>query len=234
MVKLKIFVTGDTHGGLDSEKLSFKNFPEGQTLTKDDFVIVLGDFGYIFYKNPDSNKEFFNLNKIEKFPWTTLFIDGNHENHERLNQYPVENWNGGRIHKIRDSIFHLMRGEIFNLGEKLFFCMGGAGSIDKESRVTGFSWWKEEIPSYQEMDYALGNLEKVNNKVDFILTHTCPRCKILEMEKMIFEDSLIKFFDEIYKNVDFSNWYFGHFHKDIVIPSDNRLKCLYQSVIRIL
>lgn len=233
-MKLKVFVTGDTHGGLDDKKLLPASFPEGESLTKEDFVIVLGDFGYIFYRNPDANKEIYALEKIEKFPWTTLFVDGNHENHERLNKYPVEFWNGGKIHKIRSSIFHLMRGEIFDLGGKSFFCMGGAGSIDKASRIEGISWWKEEVPSYQEMDYALGNLEKRNNEVDFILTHTCPRCKILEMENFIFEDSSIKFFDEIYQNVEFSAWYFGHFHQDMKIPSDERLSCLYQSVVRIL
>lgn len=29
-------------------------------------------------------------------PFTTLFVDGNHENFDLLNAYPVENWHGGK------------------------------------------------------------------------------------------------------------------------------------------
>ena len=43
-----VFVTGDVHGGYDLEKQSNKNFPTGKTLTRDDYVIVCGDFGLPF------------------------------------------------------------------------------------------------------------------------------------------------------------------------------------------
>lgn len=42
---MKLFVTGDIHAGLDIEKISPKKFPENRLLTKDDLVIVAGDFG---------------------------------------------------------------------------------------------------------------------------------------------------------------------------------------------
>ena len=38
-----IYITGDIHG--DTKRFSQANFPEQKNLTKDDFVIVLGDFG---------------------------------------------------------------------------------------------------------------------------------------------------------------------------------------------
>ncbi len=38
-----IFVTGDTHG--EFERFSSKNFPEQRGMTKDDYVIICGDFG---------------------------------------------------------------------------------------------------------------------------------------------------------------------------------------------
>ena len=43
-----IFITGDTHGDIDIQKLSSKNFPKGKTLTKNDYVIVCGDFGLVW------------------------------------------------------------------------------------------------------------------------------------------------------------------------------------------
>ena len=47
----RVFITGDLHGHIDIRKLTEYNFPEGQTLTKNDYVIVCGDFGIGFDKN---------------------------------------------------------------------------------------------------------------------------------------------------------------------------------------
>ena len=35
------------------------------------------------------------------------------------------------------------------------------------------SWWKQELPSEEEMEEGRQNLEKHDNKVDFIVTHSC-------------------------------------------------------------
>ena len=100
-----------------------------------------------------------------------LFLDGNHENFDLLNQYPVVDYLGGKAHKISENIYHLMRGEIFTIDGNKYFCMGGAESTDKEGRQEHISWWKEEIPSYAEMKHGMDNLEKHNWEVDYILTH---------------------------------------------------------------
>lgn len=34
-------------------------------------------------------------------------------NFELLNSYPVEIWNSGKVHKISDSVLHLMLGQVF-------------------------------------------------------------------------------------------------------------------------
>lgn len=155
-----IYVTGDTHGGYDGGKIiSFADTEEGKNLTKEDYVIILGDFGYIFYPE-ETLREKQELERFQRYPWTTLFLDGNHENFDRLNSYPVEEWKGGNIHKINDSIYHLMRGDVFEIDEKKLFVMGGAVSIDKEHRREGVSWWAAENVSYSECEYALMNLER--------------------------------------------------------------------------
>lgn len=46
-----IYVTGDTHGCLDVKKLSIKNFKEQKSLTKEDYVIICGDFGLTWDKS---------------------------------------------------------------------------------------------------------------------------------------------------------------------------------------
>ena len=41
--EMRVFLTGDTHGILDIGKLSEKNFPLQRSLTKEDYLVVLGD-----------------------------------------------------------------------------------------------------------------------------------------------------------------------------------------------
>ena len=77
-----IYVTGDTHGRHDFGKLFDDSWPEGQTLTRDDYVVVCGDFGGVWYDIDLSDPSLLLL-FWEAQPWTTLFLDGNHENHKR-------------------------------------------------------------------------------------------------------------------------------------------------------
>ena len=67
-----------------------------------------------------------------------------------------------------------MRGQIYDIGGWTYFVFGGGNSIDKGSRTPGISWWPEEMPSTEEYEEGQQNLEKHGNKVDYILTHTCP------------------------------------------------------------
>ena len=227
-----VFLTGDTHGHIDSQKL-FDFAKIHKNLTKNDYMIILGDFGFIFYPNPDNAKEKYQLKELSELPYTILFIDGNHCNFDRLNSYPVETWNGGKIHRISDSIFHLMRGQVFNIQNKTFFTMGGAQSYDKAYRTEGFDWWKEEIPSYQEVNEMIDSANKVKN-VDCVLTHTCTTNMIsylIEYSDMY--DPTNSILDELDKILTYKHWYFGHWHKDI-INIDKKHTCLYNKIIQLI
>ena len=142
-----IFVTGDTHG--DFTRFATGNFPEQKEMTKDDFVIICGDFGGVW---DGSKTERYWLDWLESKPFTTLFVSGNHENYDMLARLPVEQWNGGKVHIIEDNMIHLMRGQIFTIDGLKFFTFGGAYSIDKMSRAEGISWFPEEIPSREEYE----------------------------------------------------------------------------------
>ena len=86
-------------------------------MTKDDYVIICGDFGGVWTFEEE-------LDWLNNKNFTTLFVDGNHENYTRLYDYPVEEWHGGKVHKIRDSVLHLIRGEIFDIDNKKIFAFG--------------------------------------------------------------------------------------------------------------
>jgi len=211
----RIFVTGDTHGDHDWHKLTSKSFPEQKELTKDDYVIIVGDFGGVW--DLGNSDKYLRKNYSQR-NFTTLFIDGNHENHDALDSYPVEEWHGGKIHKITDSIFHLMRGQVFELGGKTFFTLGGAESSDKLYRKEGVSWWARELPSLDEYNEAFKNLAKHGYKVDYILTHCAPEETVCDigMPKMSIRhiNDLTMQLDTIAQTVSFKGWYFGHYHDD--------------------
>ena len=69
----KIYAVGDTHGDIDLYKLNSKFFREGKKLTKDDYVIICGDFGGVWDKG-ECDK--YIQNWYNERPWTTLFVDG--------------------------------------------------------------------------------------------------------------------------------------------------------------
>ena len=119
-----IYITGDTHA--DFTRLNEENFPIQKQMNKQDFLIICGDFGGVWSFEEESNREKQILDWLNSRNFTTLFVDGNHENYTRLYNYPIEEWNGGKVHKVRESVLHLMRGEVFNISGKKFFTFGGA------------------------------------------------------------------------------------------------------------
>lgn len=148
-----IIITGDIHADPCS-RFSVNAFPQGKKLDKGDYVIILGDFGLV-WENEETKNEKYLLDWLNHKPWTTLFIDGNHENFERLNTYPIEEWHGGKVHVIRSNILHLMRGEIFNICGKQFLAMGGANSHDIQHGIIDPANYKTK----EEMKAACKALE---------------------------------------------------------------------------
>lgn len=184
-----------------------------ETLAADDILIVCGDFGFVFLNNEREKKI---LDMIAEKPYTVCFCDGNHENFAVLNTLPVEEWNGGKIHRIRQNIIHLMRGQVYTINGKRFFTFGGAYSIDRYMRKLNYTYWDEEIPNGDEYKEAIENLKKVDNKVDYIITHTAPREIIRRMghEPDMHDMELTGFLEFVMYETSFGRWFFGHWHTD--------------------
>ena len=80
-----VYATGDTHGNF--LRFHAENFPEQETMTKNDYVIICGDFGGVW---DGSEKEQQTLDWLESLPFTVLFVSGNHEDFDLLKRFPVE------------------------------------------------------------------------------------------------------------------------------------------------
>ena len=248
-----IYCTGDTHGNWN--RFSTDIFPEQKKMTRDDFVIICGDFGLW----ADTKEEKYWLDWLNDKSFTTLFIDGNHENFTRLNnEFEVVGFHGGKAHKVRDNIYHLIRGYVFDICDKKIFTFGGAKSHDiddgiidpanfktkkdfqeeykrwvkagKIFRVNNVSWWKEEMPTAEEMAFGLKTLAAHNFKVDFIITHCCPQ-QVVSMFSPYKADELTEYFDAVAEKTKFKKWFFGHYHDNRQIMCDYVM--LFEQIIRI-
>ncbi len=229
-----IYITGDTHGEIG--RFGEHGIDGAHTLTEKDYLIVTGDFGFLFY--PPGTMEYASrqgdLDTMSKKPYTILFVDGNHENFPMIFSYPEEEWMGGRVHRIRPNILHLMRGQVYTIQGKTFFTMGGAYSIDRYLRQEGVSFWQEEIPSPEEYKTATANLARVNNRVDVVLTHTAPLEIIRQMGRTPdpHDRELCGFLEWVMYDVKFEHWYFGHWHIDRTFYG--KIHAVYQEYIPLL
>ena len=181
---------------------------------------------------------------------------GNHENYDAYKDYPKEEWHGGQIQRIRPSVLHLMRGQVYELNGRKFFTMGGASSHDIQDgilepddpdfeekfqqleqrgalfRVNHRSWWAEELPSEAEYLEARANLERVHWNVDYIISHCCPSSiQDVFSGGMFKKDALTEFFDEVCQRCTFRYWFFGHYHSNMVI--EKKYAMLYEQIIRL-
>lgn len=249
-----VYVTGDCHG--DFRRFSTSIFPEQKEMTRNDFVIILGDFGGIW---SNSKEEKYWLDWLNDKPFTTLFVDGNHENFNMLYTFSVVDFHGGKAHKIRDNIYHLMRGYVFDICDKKFFAFGGASSHDiqdgildpddfvdmddfrdtyrrwqkygKMFRVRGVSWWDQEMPNDEEMERGRQSLKAVNNEVDFVISHCAPQ-EVASLIGFTDRDKLTWYFNELlWDGLKFTKWLFGHYHTNKQIMG--KFICLYEQMIRI-
>lgn len=232
-----IFITGDMHGEHDIKKFTSKAFPEGSNLTKDDFVIITGDFG-LFFQDPQDNTDKYWLDWLNEKPWTTLFCRGNHDNPFMLEALPVEDRFGGKVGRAAEHIFFLRDGEVYTINDKKFFVFGGALSTDRNNREEGFDWWREEVASEEIQEYALENLHLHNLQVDYVITHNAPKRivskYILDRFPKYYERSIeptAVFLDHVDNILEFRDWFFGHFH--LAETFEKQYHLLYRNIVKL-
>lgn len=255
-----IYLTGDTHGDFDRfSRKERKRLPF--ELTKEDYLVICGDFGLLWEKN---RTLIYHLKWMSKLPFTILWVQGNHENYNMIEEYPISKWNGGKVrHIIQDKVILLERGQIFTIENNIFFSFGGASSHDiqggildrtaadyKEQykkvsksglpfRVLNYSWWEQELPTKEELEEGLKNLEMINYKVDYVITH----CLSNHMQTVLKQydknttidfnsyksDRLTDYFEILEDRLSYKHWFCGHYHNCLEL--DNKHTILYKNIV---
>ncbi len=254
-----IYVTGDCHGDFHRFTKKQRNKLPFQ-LTESDYVMICGDFGLLWAEDETFG---YNLKWLSRLPFKILWVQGNHENYHMIAKYPLEEWNGGKVrHIVKDKIILLERGQVFTIEGKTFFTFGGASShdisegiLDKNSptylqdykrvsrsgqpfRVLNVSWWREELPTTEELEEGRMNLEQMGYHIDYVITH-CASNRIqdaLERYHMGIsfhtgwykQDILTNFFEELEDRLQYKKWFCGHYHEDFHI--DDKHTILYYKI----
>ncbi|MBP1543078.1 MAG: metallophosphoesterase [Oscillospiraceae bacterium] len=217
-----IYITGDIHGDFTR----FKS-PALRKLKKNDALIICGDFGFI-WDGSDQEKKL--LRKIGKRRYNVLFVEGSHENYDLLEKYEVTEWCGGKTRQISGKLRQLMRGQVFEIAEKTVFTFGGGQSDDYADLVEGQNWWPREIPSEEELQEGISNLEKAKGEVDFVVTYEPPA----KLHDFIDHQSgdvnhINTFLNDVYEKASFKKWFFGKLHLNKLIPP--KYHAVYDNII---
>lgn len=241
-----MYITGDIHGGTTISKLNSTNFPEGKYLTEKDIVIITGDFGMPWHSSgPNHEKEKKVLKWLSDKKWTTLFVDGNHENFDLLSSLPTEKRYGAEVGVVQDRVYHLKRGNVYEIEGRKVLAIGGATSTDKEWRQayleeTGNKiWWEEEILSAEE---EINILRAIKQPINIIISHTAPSRSVLELltkypvdklyDRLRIEDPVAVFLDKVRSFAKFQKWFCGHMHMDY-LTIDEAVQFCFDNIFKI-
>jgi hypothetical protein len=235
----RIFVCGDLHGSVRSSLKIFE-FEAKDTFSKEDVLIQLGDFGWVWnhFGVDDLQEEM--LDAFAKLPFSFAVIPGNHENYDVIFDLPMtEKW-GAPVRVLEregGEIYFLERGESYLINGKRILAIGGALSIDKHSRIPGVEYWEQELLTKKEENRALDNIEKYK-KFDYILTHTCPERVLEQFIPPNFSHlgavycPVSKFLDIVQDEAEFGEWHFGHMHFDHEIEENgDYFRCHFLSPV---
>lgn len=167
----RVLVVGDTHANWPATKSMLNRhlrYPENVFVKH---VLQVGDFGYWPRQSGWHNAlgEFLAERNVHLH-----FADGNHEDHEMLDQLHAEN--GGLDQVAVDEaehVWHWRRGSVWSFhGFRVMF-FGGAASVDRSFRTPGLDWFSEELPRSLDYEYAFSNVE-LGGQVDFVVAHDTP------------------------------------------------------------
>ena len=224
-----IYATGDSHGNF--QRFAPEHFPGQAGMTKEDYMLICGDFGGVWSEKTLEE----DLDRFSALPFTVLFVDGNHENFDLLSSCPVGQWQGGKVHFVREDVIHLMRGQVYELEGHTFFTFGGATSLDRAFRTEGESWWRQELPTYEELEEGLRNFKRCG-RADYVVTHSCGERAYMPLAsrgliggpRMYPETHLLSNFEDL----PFGHWFFGHYHVDARLGE--KYTALLHEIVRIV
>ncbi|MGW9157460.1 metallophosphoesterase [Microbacterium sp. NPDC055665] len=153
----RVAVCGDWHGNAGWARMIGRALPR---LAPDVTTILhLGDF----WMNGDDVDDAFADTGVERI----LVTLGNHEPYGKL--VPLLDKHPGAAVRVSRLTWILPRPARLSIGDRSVLSLGGASSVDRESRTEGVTWWPEEAVSDESVKAA-----EAGGPADLMLTHESP------------------------------------------------------------
>ena len=157
----RVGVVGDLHGNSNYVRKVLRYVFGDRDESDADVIVQVGDFGY--WGNFAEAVE----NLLDPYPDKhVIFVDGNHEHHNRLNMQPVDD---DGVRRLTEHVWHLPRGLRWQWGDKVCLAAGGAISVDREWRVPNQEWFASERMTPEEWLRCVEG-----GKVDIVFAHDAP------------------------------------------------------------
>ena len=231
-MKNMIYYMGDIHG----EVFHVRDAIARYEITDKDVIVILGDVGMNYYGNKRGDQH--RKKKLNKLGVPIFCVHGNHEMRpETIPTYHEDKWQGGTVY-VEDAYPNLLfakDGEVYDLDGQSTLVIGGAYSVDKWYRLRmDMNWFADEQPSDEIKSRVMQKLEKLNRKVDVVLSHTCPERYIpveaflSGIDQSTVDNSTEEWLGQVEAQLEYGAWLCGHWHINKRI---DKLQFLYHDVI---
>lgn len=162
----KVSFFGDWHGNLP---FAVSAIEASITRAGSELLVHVGDFGFWRPGHEECDHPTY-LPTLEKllseYEVPLLWIDGNHEDHKWLAEFPV---GSDGLRQISKHVIHIPRGAAFTVRGKKFVGLGGALSVDRKLRREGETYFQEELITVEDLEKA-----KAHGKASVLITHEAP------------------------------------------------------------
>ncbi|MGC4154467.1 MAG: metallophosphoesterase [Propionicimonas sp.] len=217
----RILLAGDLHGSIRAAEQVI----DYAAASRAGLILQLGDFG--FWPRYPSGLKF--LRRVEgrcaKHDLTLWFVDGNHEDFDRLLPLPVDPATG--LRPVSEHVFHVPRGHRWKWAGTRWLAVGGGVSLDSQRRTLGRDWFAEE-----EVTDAQVETITAGGPADVVVAHDVPwGSQLLDQkfgmslpgwrrasrvgfpaDRLEASDVHQKRLRRIAEGVEAQRWYAGHLH----------------------
>jgi len=250
-----LYFHGDIHGNAIAN-FSYRRNPEMRELTENDYLIVLGDCG-IPWNYLTEKRDLHELHWLNERPYKTIFITGNHDNYDLIEQMPQINFCNGIARravfkdKTFENIVYIDKPTVLDIQEQHILIIPGADSHDIQNGIIdGYdkNWRKLAKAKQKNGEYyfrikhltwwpqeklQIDEIEKIlktDNSFDFILSHECPSSQLRYFSRRFNPTDGEIYLEQVKEKVDYKIWLHGHMHQFANNYYDNII-CLYNDLL---
>nr|WP_255525522.1 metallophosphoesterase [Mycolicibacterium sp. BK634] len=134
-----------------------------------DAIVHCGDFGWWREGLPTHHYLSTISAELVEAGVQLYWVDGNHEDHDRINEWLDATGGQPWSDKRYPNITHLPRGFRWVWWGQTWLALGGAHSVDRLGRKPGIDWWDAEHITDEQMARAMDG-----GHADVMITHDCP------------------------------------------------------------